>query len=108
MRKRTPISPRKALRLTKALFCGGLGLMAVIYLVGQSTLWQEREIPSLLLVLAVLWLLCVLAGLGVAFVELRCPSCGASLMAGGRIPDRLPRFCPNCGKPIEIEDTEKE
>ena len=108
MRKRTPMSLRKALWLTNLLFYGGLGLAVVISFVCQSALWQEREFPSLLVALAVLGLLSVLAGLVVAFVELRCPDCGASLMAGGRIPSHLPRFCPNCGKPIEDGTTGKE
>ena len=88
MRKRTPMPPEKALRLTKLLFYGGLGLAVIVYFACQSTLWQERDFPSLLAALAVLGLLGVLAGLGVAVRKLRCPHCGASLMAGGRIPGR--------------------
>ena len=102
MRKRTPIPLGKALRLTKLLFYGGLGLAVMVSFVCQSTLWQEREFPALLVALAVvLGLLGVLAGLGVAFGKLRCPHCGASLMADWRIPSQLPRFCPNCGKRVE-------
>ena len=101
MKKRTPMSLGKALRLTNILFYGGLGLAVVVSFACQSTLWQEREFPSFLVALAVLGLLGVLAGLGVAFRKLRCPHCGASLLAGGRIPGRLPRFCPDCGKPVE-------
>ena len=108
MRKRTPISPGKALRLTNFLFYGGLGLAVIVYFTCQSTLWQEREFPALLAVLAVLGLLGVLAGLVMAFGKLRCPHCGASLMAGWRIPGHLPRFCPNCGKPIEDGTDDKE
>lgn len=108
MRKRTPISLGKALRLTKLLFYGGLGLAVVIYFACQSTLWQEREFPPFLVALAVLGLLGVLAGLGLAFASLRCPHCGASLMAGGRIPSRLPRFCPDCGKPVDGRIHDKE
>lgn len=67
MRKRTPMPPKKALRLTKLLFYGGLGLAVIVYFACQSTLWQEREFPALLVALAVLGLLGVLAGLGVAF-----------------------------------------
>ena len=108
VRKRTPISLGKALRLTNILFYGGLGLAVVIYFACQSTLWQERDFPSLLAALAVLGLLGVLAGLGVAFAALRGPHCGASLMAGGRIPGRLPRFCPDCGKPVDGRISDKE
>ena len=108
VRKRTPISLGKALRLTNILFYGGLGLAVVIYFACQSTLWQERECPSFLVALAVLGLLGVLAGLGLAFTALRCPHCGASLMAGGRIPSRLPRFCPDCGKPVDGRIHDKE
>ena len=36
-----------------------------------------------------------------AFVEIRCPECGASLMSGGRMPTGLPHFCPNCGKDLD-------
>lgn len=108
MRKRKPMSLRKALRLTNTLFYGGLGLAVIVYFTCQSTLWQEREFPALLAALAVLGLLGVLAGLGMAFGKLRCPHCGASLMAGWRIPGHLPRFCPGCGKPIEDGTTDKE
>ena len=108
MRERTPISPRKALRLTNILFYGGLGLAVVISFACQSTLWQEQECPSFLVALAVLGLLGVLAGLGVAFAALRCPHCGASLMAGGRIPGRLPRLCPDCGEPVEGRIPDKD
>lgn len=108
VRKRTPISLGKALRLTKLLFYGGLGLAVIMYFTCQSTLWQEREFPSFLVALAVLGLLGVLAGLGVAFGKLRCPHCGASLMAGWRIPSQLPRFCPDCGKPVDGRIHDKE
>ena len=108
MRKGTPMALRKALRLTKLLFYGGLGLAVIVYFACQSTLWQEREFPALLVALAVLGLLGVLAGLGVAFGKLRCPHCGASLMAGWRIPGQLPRFCPSCGKPVEDRMDDKE
>lgn len=108
MRKRTPMPPRKVLRLTNLLFYGGLGLAVIVYFACQSTLWHEREFPTLLVALAVLGLLGVLAGLGMAFGKLRCPHCGASLMAGGRVPGHLPRFCPNCGKPVEDGMADKE
>lgn len=108
MRKGTPMALRKALRLTNLLFYGGLGLAVIVYFACQSTLWQEREFPALLVVLAVLGLLGVLAGLGMAFGKLRCPHCGASLMAGGRVPGHLPCFCPNCGKPVEDGIADKE
>jgi len=36
-----------------------------------------------------------------AFSKLRCPYCGASLMAGGRMPSSLPHFCPDCGKTLD-------
>ena len=95
MRKGTPMALRKALRLTNLLFYGGLGLAVIVYFACQR-------------VLAVLGLLGVLAGLGVAFGKLRCPHCGASLMAGWRIPGQLPRFCPSCGKPVEDRMADKE
>ena len=108
MRKGTPMALRKALRLTTLLFYGGLGPAVIVYFACQSTLWQEREFPAILVALAVLGLLGVLAGLGVAFGKLRCPHCGASLMAGWRIPGQLPRFCPSCGKPVEDRMADKE
>ena len=39
-------------------------------------------------------------GLGLAFSRLRCPHCGESLMLGGRLPTRLPKHCPGCGKEL--------
>ena len=42
----------------------------------------------------------LITGLVLACRKVRCPHCGASLMPGGRLPLRLPPYCPGCGKKL--------
>jgi len=59
---------------------------------------------ALIVVLCILAIILVIAGLVLAYGYLRCPYCGASLCLNGRIPTRLPRYCPQCGKPLDETD----
>ncbi len=82
---------KRALRRTWYLFFGGLALLFL-------ALMPEPE--AVKLVLAVLGVALTVGGSFSGWWSLRCPCCGASLMAGGRIPINLPNFCPRCGKPL--------
>lgn len=57
--------------------------------------------PVFLWIAAGIGILVMAGSLLTAFVEIRCPECGASLMSGGRMPTGLPHFCPNCGKDLD-------
>ena len=82
---------KRALRRTKCLFFGGFALLFL-------ALMPEPE--AVKLVLTVLGVALTAGGAFSGWWSLRCPRCGASLMAGGRIPMNLPNFCPRCGKPL--------
>ena len=99
--KKAPMGPHKLLKICKGFFFGGLGLTAVIYLVGESYQWRGNDVPFLLWLAVGASILSMIGGLLAAFLNVRCPYCGKSLMAGGRMPDSLPHFCPDCGKDLD-------
>ena len=96
MRKGEPMGVCKALTITKILFWSGMGLMllslAIMSIADDAGAWTQG--------LAFLGLLVCFGGIGFGFCKVRCPYCGKSLMAGGRIPGSIPNFCPECGKPF--------
>ena len=92
-----PMGCQKTLRIVKAFFFCGLGLL----LLAWAVLSLSQEVSALVVVLLVLGIVSAVSGLILCCARLRCPCCGASLMLGGRIPSRLPNFCPGCGKPLE-------
>ena len=51
-------------------------------------------------VLAVLALVSLAAGVGVAKVRLVCPHCGGSLLVKLNLPRQIPETCPRCEKPL--------
>lgn len=96
--KNKPLSCHKALKIVHGLFYGGLGLLLVAWAV--LSLSQET-VPVPAGVLCVLGIVGIVSGIVLAYARLRCPYCGASLMLGGRIPSRLPNYCPDCGRTLE-------
>ena len=82
MRKGEPMGVCKALTITKILFWSGMGLMllslAIMSIADDAGAWTQG--------LAFLGLLVCFGGIGFGFCKVRCPYCGKSLMAGGRIP----------------------
>ena len=101
MQKKAPMGPHKLLKVCNGFFFGGLGLTAVIYLIGESYQWRGNDVPAFLWLAAGAGLLCMFGSVLAAFLKVRCPYCGASLMLGGRIPSSLPHFCPDCGKDLD-------
>ena len=77
------------------------GVRNVIYLIGESYQWRGNDVPVFLWITAGVGILIMAGSLLTAFSKLRCPYCGASLMAGGRMPSSLPHFCPDCGKTLD-------
>lgn len=94
-REKRPWDCHQTLKAVKGAFYGGMGALAVnlllLYIVGEQ-IWMPA--------LTVVGIGAVVAGIVLSYVRLRCPRCGTSLMLGGRIPSRLPDFCPGCGKPL--------
>ena len=88
---------RRTLKLVNVLFYGGLGLLLLTWMIGK--IQGAMPVPAILIP-GVLGIVLVIAGLVLAFVRLRCPHCGESLCLGGRLPTRLPNYCPCCGKPL--------
>lgn len=101
MKEKKPMSANYALGITKLLFYGGFAMMLV-----EMTIVTVVQIASspLFYVLFGASLLCLFGGwlFGLAFV--RCPHCGKSLMLGGRMPSRLPDYCPGCGNALDETD----
>lgn len=97
---RKPAGCHKTLKIVHRLFYGGLGLMLLAWAAGLCLSSQEAVFVTVV-VLCLLGLVIIVSGILLGSTQLRCPCCGASLMLGGRIPDKLPNFCPECGKPLE-------
>lgn len=95
LKKLKEMDHHQALRVTHILFFGGLGLMLLSVLIGASV-----DSTAVMVIAGILGMLGVAAGLCCGFTCVRCPDCRGSLMAGGRVPGSLPRFCPHCGKPL--------
>ena len=101
MKQKAPMGPHKLLKICNGFFFGGLGLTAVIYLIGESYQWRGNDVPVFLWIAAGAGLLSMIGSVLAAFLKVRCPYCDASLMSGGRVPTSLPHFCPDCGKDLD-------
>ena len=69
MQKKAPMGPHKLLKVCNGFFFGGLGLMAVIYLIGESYQWRGNDVSVFL------W---IAAGVGISLPHF-CPDCGKTL-----------------------------
>lgn len=96
MKKLDDLTCREILRRAHILSGGGLGLL-VLDLLLLAGYVPPAALTALLLVAGAAL---TAVGLGLAFSRLRCPHCGESLMLGGRLPTRLPKHCPGCGKEL--------
>ena len=89
--------PHRLMTVTCMIFYGGLGLLALAWaLLELVPVLEKTPLPLVLLAcaLAAIFIASGLSGL------VRCPRCGAWLCRGMRLPGRLPRHCPKCGKPL--------
>ena len=100
MKRKVPMGPHKLLKICNGFFFAGLGLMAVIYLIGESYQWRGNDVPAFLWIAAGAGFLIMAGSLLTAFLKVRCPYCGVSLMSGGRVPTELPHYCPDCGRDL--------
>ncbi len=86
----------QGLRLTHLLFFGGLGLMVVSLMMNG-----KGVMPFFGVVIAgILGLGCVIAGIIVCGLTVKCPHCGKFLNRSGKIPRSIPKFCPMCGEKL--------
>lgn len=104
MKEKRPMDCRRALKLVHGLFYSGLAVMILMLMIVNSGVGKPG---GLTVVGAVLGLLACIGSLVLGFGWVRCPHCGGSLMAGGRIPSRLPAYCSHCGAPL-TENKESE
>lgn len=99
MKKLDSLTLHQVMRLSNVLSIAGL----VLLLLGGAA---ESGATSMawIATLCILAIILVIAGLVLAYGYLRCPHCGASLCLDGRVPIRLPLYCPQCGKPLDEDD----
>ncbi|MBE6996105.1 MAG: hypothetical protein E7429_05225 [Ruminococcaceae bacterium] len=104
MRKREKkpifVTLRAALIATNVLFYLGLGLMGATVI----SIIAAGKIGLVQYILAVLSVVGTAGGVMFGMVHLNCPNCGESLMPGGRLPTKLPKFCAACGSEIKGTD----
>ena len=96
MKEKKPVGPHKLLKICRRLFfSGALTMLTAAYLIGRFYTWRGNEAPMFLWLIAGAGFLSLFRGRQIASLRLCCPYCGASLMAGGRMPSSLPHFCPD-------------
>ena len=101
MKKLDSLTLHQVLRLSDVLCLAGVALL----LLGGAVAKGGKELSmAWIVVLCILAIILVIAGLVLAYGYLRCPHCGASLCQDGRVPMRLPLYCPQCGKPLDETD----
>lgn len=88
----------------KRLCSIGLGIIALgvllLFLGGRMLGKSSFGLPVFLL-----GILTAAGGMIFQWLTLRCPHCGCSLAFRARV---LPRFCPECGEPLDPDDTEEK
>ena len=101
MKKLDSLTLHQVMRLSDVLCLAGVALL----LLGGAVAKGGKELSMAWIVaLCILAIILVIAGLVLAYGYLRCPHCGASLCQDGRVPMRLPLYCPQCGKPLDETD----
>ena len=98
MKKLDSLTCHQILKLSNLLFFSGMGLLLLAWIMVSV----EDILPTtaLLAIPIIGGVVLIVAGLALAFGKLRCPYCGESLCLGGRLPTRLPQYCPGCGKKL--------
>ena len=101
MKKLDSLTLHQVLRLSDVLCLAGVALL----LLGGAVAKGGKELSmAWIIALCILAIILLIAGLVLGHGYLRCPHCGASLCLNGRVPTRLPRYCPQCGKPLDEDD----
>lgn len=99
MKKLDSLTLHQVMRLSDVLCLVGVALLLL-----SGAVAEGEPSVALIVALCILAIILVIAGLVLAYGYLRCPHCGASLCQDGRVPMRLPRYCPQCGKPLDEDD----
>ena len=101
MKKLDSLTLHQVMRLSNALW-----LASVVLLLLSGAVAKGGKEPSVVLIVAlcILAIILLIAGLVLGYGYLRCPHCGACLCLNGRVPTRLPLYCPQCGKPLDEDD----
>jgi len=94
------VTLQAALIASNILFYLGLVMMLVTVI----SIVSAGKIGLVQYILAVLGVVGTAGGVMFAMVHLNCPNCGESLMPGGRLPTKLPKFCAECGSEIKGTD----
>lgn len=89
------LTPQQALKITHILCYGGLAAALLSAAVGACL-----DSVVVMILLGTVGLSCMIAGIILGNLCVRCPKCFGSLTSGGRIPTRLYEYCPHCGKRI--------
>jgi ribosomal protein S27AE len=91
---------RRVLKIGNGLFYSGF--LAILLLFAVTSVIDLSGIASTVVIaLAVLSILTCAGGVLFTALRLVCPRCGKSLLLGGRMPHRLPDYCPHCGEKLE-------
>lgn len=98
MKEKKLMSAHYALGMTKLCFGGGFVLLMLSLAIVSATdlAW--------IYALSILGGIIMIGGLLFGYAKVRCPYCGKSLMLGGRMPRRLPDYCPGCGNALDETD----
>ena len=99
MKEKKPVGPHKLLKICRRLFfSGALTMLAAAYLIGRFYTWRGNDVSVFLWIAAGVWNPDHGRKPSDRLFELRCPYCGASLMAGGRMPSTPASFLPGLRK----------
>ena len=99
MKKLDSLTLHQVMRLSNVLLLAGVALLLL-----SGAVAEGEPSVALIVALCILAIILVIAGMVLAYGYLRCPHCGASLCLNGRVPTRLPLYCPQCGKPLDEDD----
>ena len=85
----------RALKITHILSYGGFVLMPLSLVFGAMV-----DTDVVMVILGGLGFISVMFGLIFGNIYVKCPKCEHSLMQSGRVPGKLPNYCPHCGIPL--------
>lgn len=100
MKKLDSLTLHQVMKISNVLLIAAVALLLLGGAVAEAGMTSGVWIAAL----CILAIILVIAGLVLAYGYLRCPHCGASLCLNGRVPTRLPCYCPQCGKPLDEDD----